>query len=72
LNEEHVKEVAELKEDHEKELQSLAVKYRQDIAALEKQMASKTTQHEVYRECCPEFLFYCIYFFKFFLQTFFA
>jgi hypothetical protein len=65
-----MKEVAALKEDHEKELQSLAVKYSQDIAALEGQMTSQTTQHEVYCECCsvtcyPEFLFSAFIFLHF-------
>jgi hypothetical protein len=50
LKAEHANEVARLRKDHEKELQSLAKKYSQDIAALEGQMTTETTQHEVYCE----------------------
>jgi hypothetical protein len=70
-----VKEVAQLRKDHELEVRSLAEKYSQDIATLERQMATKTTQHEVSCKCSSVMcylglLFYCHYLFlKFFLQA---
>lgn len=39
--------MSKLKEEYESQLESVAMKYSQDIAVLKGQMATETTQHEV-------------------------